>query len=95
MKHSQYTDLMLTVCGVLIPVDSEQRLCKGINYFKEGSDPVLKPDSEYPEWLWEILDDSKTPLGDGDQPADMSDITLWRRNRKLQRRQENATRKKN
>jgi Mitochondrial ribosomal protein L37 len=27
-----------------------------INYFKGGTDPVLKPDSDYPLWIWEALD---------------------------------------
>lgn len=30
--------------------------CTGANYFKEGEDPVLKPDEEYPKWLWGLLD---------------------------------------
>ena len=29
------------------------RLCGG-NIYKEGEDPVLKDDSEYPEWLWTL-----------------------------------------
>lgn len=31
-----------------------QKYCCGLNYAKEGSDPELKPDSEYPEWLWDV-----------------------------------------
>lgn len=30
--------------------------CTGANYFKEGEDPLLKADEEYPEWLWGLLD---------------------------------------
>ena len=28
----------------------------GLNYFKTGKDPVIKEDSEYPEWLWKIIE---------------------------------------
>lgn len=28
-------------------------LCGG-NILKEGTDPVLKDDHEYPDWLWEL-----------------------------------------
>lgn len=29
---------------------------KGINYMKDGKDPVALADDAYPEWLWEIND---------------------------------------
>ncbi|CAG8541370.1 10274_t:CDS:2 [Ambispora gerdemannii] len=32
---------------------------QGINYLKDGTDPIALPDHEYPEWLWEILDEKK------------------------------------
>uniref|UniRef100_H2ZFF4 Large ribosomal subunit protein mL54 n=1 Tax=Ciona savignyi TaxID=51511 RepID=H2ZFF4_CIOSA len=28
--------------------------CCGLNKYVEGEDPVLKPDEEYPDWLWTI-----------------------------------------
>ena len=30
---------------------------------REGTDPVLKPDAEYPEWLWNLrIERSAVPL---------------------------------
>ncbi|XP_061174753.1 large ribosomal subunit protein mL54-like [Saccostrea echinata] len=34
-----------------------EKLCKyvcGANIMNKGSDPEIKPDSEYPEWLWNL-----------------------------------------
>ncbi|GLJ52802.1 hypothetical protein SUGI_1124830 [Cryptomeria japonica] len=28
----------------------------GANILKDGVDPPIKPDSEYPDWLWHLLD---------------------------------------
>lgn len=28
--------------------------CVGANFHTEGEDPELKPDEEYPDWLWEL-----------------------------------------
>lgn len=28
----------------------------GANILKEGTDPKILPDSEYPDWLWHLLD---------------------------------------
>lgn len=38
------------------PQASSATHCTGANYFKEGEDPVLKADEEYPKWLWGLLD---------------------------------------
>lgn len=27
---------------------------KGINILKSGSDPEVKPDEQYPQWLWQV-----------------------------------------
>lgn len=35
-------------------------VCTGANIFTNGSDPPLKPDEEYPEWLWELTKPLKT-----------------------------------
>ena len=35
----------------------------GVNYAKGGQDPELKPDSEYPEWLWGLAE-PKPSLGE-------------------------------
>ncbi|KQJ91736.1 54S ribosomal protein L37, mitochondrial [Brachypodium distachyon] len=28
----------------------------GANILKEGSDPKIQPDAEYPDWLWHLVD---------------------------------------
>lgn len=28
----------------------------GLNYLKDGTDPVTMKDEDYPAWLWECLD---------------------------------------
>ena len=27
---------------------------KGINILKSGSDPEVKPDEQYPQWMWQV-----------------------------------------
>ncbi|KAG0213833.1 39S ribosomal protein L37, mitochondrial [Mortierella sp. GBA30] len=34
----------------------EGTILKGINYMKDGKDPLALADDAYPEWLWEIND---------------------------------------
>ncbi|KAF3774684.1 hypothetical protein EJ110_NYTH52552 [Nymphaea thermarum] len=35
----------------------------GANILKDGADPKILPDSEYPDWLWHLLD-KKLPLSE-------------------------------
>ena len=62
------------------------QFCCGANIYTTGSDPPLKPDSEYPEWLWSLRLDR--------QPPDLSELdpdeySYWRRLRKMAIRQNN------
>ncbi|CAG8618716.1 6897_t:CDS:2, partial [Paraglomus occultum] len=34
-------------------------ILKGLNFMVKGKDPIALPDEEYPEWLWELLDEEK------------------------------------
>lgn len=49
--------------------------CLGANYFKTGEGPVIKPESDYPDWLWELQKD--------DQPT-VDSKHYWRKSRKNQ-----------
>lgn len=59
-------------------------VCVGANYLKTGEDPIIKPESEYPEWLWGLLD-KQEPSADS--------IQYWRRLRKDEARKANAASK--
>jgi len=59
-------------------------VCVGANYFKTGEDPIIKPESEYPEWLWRLLDQQEPPA---------DSIQYWRRLRKDKARKANAASK--
>lgn len=50
-------------------------VCLGANYFKTGEDPVIRPESEYPEWLWNL--ESQKQL-----EVDPGSVKYWRRIRK-------------
>lgn len=64
--------------------------CCGANIYITGSDPELKPDSEYPEWLWTLRLDRRPPdLSE----LDPEDYPYWRRLRKLTLRRKNQLRK--
>ena len=59
-------------------------VCAGANYCKTGEDPIIKPESEYPEWLWRLLDQQEPPA---------DSIQYWRRLRKDKARKANAASK--
>ncbi|KAI4486135.1 hypothetical protein M0802_012555 [Mischocyttarus mexicanus] len=77
---------------VVFPVEKDVNklltYCCGSNYFKEGEDIKLKPDSEYPDWLWTI------PLKP-ERLEDMDQNTkqYWRRLRKFALRNNNLKKK--
>jgi large subunit ribosomal protein L54 len=65
--------------------------CCGANYFKEGEDPKIKPDEEYPDWLWELHTERQPiPLGELDE----NDPYYWRRVRKMHFRRNTQLMKK-
>jgi len=65
-----------------------QEVCHGANIYKDGQDPPIKPDSEYPEWLWNLKLE-KVPI----EQLSMDEKTYWRRIRKAKIKQQNALRK--
>ena len=61
-------------------------LCGG-NINKEGEDPVLGPDEDYPDWLWKLrLEKTAIPLEELSEDSH----AYWRRLKKLTIRQNNA-----
>ncbi|GJP45779.1 hypothetical protein CLOM_g5115 [Closterium sp. NIES-68] len=46
-----------------VPAEVRAATVVGGNILKTGSDPNVLPDSEYPEWLWTLLD-RKAPLSE-------------------------------
>lgn len=61
--------------------------CCGANIYIEGEDPVLKPDEEYPDWLWTLrLDRTPQDLSE----LDPNTSKYWQRARKLTMRRKNA-----
>jgi large subunit ribosomal protein L54 len=51
----------------------------GLNYLKNKPDVVALEDSEYPEWLWSLLDDAKkqSKSEGGVDPSSMSILLIW------------------
>uniref|UniRef100_A0A8C3J5N7 Large ribosomal subunit protein mL54 n=1 Tax=Calidris pygmaea TaxID=425635 RepID=A0A8C3J5N7_9CHAR len=61
----------------------------GVNYFKEGPEVALKPDSEYPDWLFKIHLGPPKKL----EELDPDSIEYWRRLRKYNTWQRNRLKK--
>ncbi|EDV36492.1 uncharacterized protein Dana_GF11928 [Drosophila ananassae] len=73
----------------IIPVETDANklvnyVC-GSNYLKTGQDVKIKPDSEYPEWLWTLNTERIIPLDE----LDPNTKQYWRRLRKLALRRNN------
>ncbi len=67
-------------------------VCNGVNILKNGSDPPIKPDSEYPEWLWGLIEGAETPK----TPSKLSPDTkqYWRRLNKVKAHDGNELQKR-
>lgn len=67
----------------ILPVETDAKrlvsYCCGSNIYKTGEDIKLKPDSEYPNWLWEIRLGPPLPL----EALNPDSKEYWRRIRKL------------
>lgn len=67
----------------ILPVETDpQKLVQfvcGSNINKTGEDIVLKPDSEYPDWLWTLRTGPPPPL----EELDPESKEYWRRIRSL------------
>ena len=69
------------------------RLCNfvcGANIYKDGVDPELKADSEYPDWLWELRTDrSSVPL----EELEPDSFKYWQRLRHIEMKRVTKLRK--
>ncbi|KAH8299369.1 hypothetical protein KR044_000725 [Drosophila immigrans] len=73
----------------VIPVETDANklvnyVC-GSNYMKTGEDVKIKPDAEYPEWLWTLNTERIVPLDE----LDPNTKQYWRRLRKMALRRNN------
>lgn len=67
----------------ILPVESDAHklvnfVC-GSNIYKEGEDVQLKPDSEYPDWLWTLRTGPPPKL----EELDPNSLEYWRKVRRL------------
>ena len=96
-KNLSYTDFYFLFVGPTvsarpgIEVETDPvkltTYCCGANIFKEGTDPELKADNEYPDWLWELdLEPNKRRIEDLDKETHK----YWRKVRKAHIRHQNA-----
>lgn len=64
--------------------------CPGLNYKKTGDEVVLKPDLEYPDWLWSLGGPKKDIK---EMSFETDGKTYTRRLRKMKLRENNMIRK--
>ncbi|EEP76566.1 predicted protein [Uncinocarpus reesii 1704] len=53
----------------------------GLNYFKNKPEILAKEDSEYPDWLWKLLDDPTAKAKSGAGSVDVSTLNKKQRKR--------------
>ena len=70
------------------PPKANMEVCEGANIYKTGSDPSLKEDAAYPNWLWTITDLAHSH---NDLPEDTRQY--WRRLSKFKAHERNTIQK--
>ncbi|XP_018568987.1 39S ribosomal protein L54, mitochondrial [Anoplophora glabripennis] len=89
LKKKKLGKLGPVVEKTVLPVETDpEKLVKyacGTNIFKTGEDVLLKPDNEYPEWLWNIRLGPPPPL----EELDPNSKQYWKRIRKMAMRRNN------
>lgn len=75
---------------VELPVENDSKklasYCCGLNILKTGGEEVaIKPDSEYPEWLWSLSLDKGPSL----EEMDPDTMEYWARKRRIAIRHKN------
>jgi large subunit ribosomal protein L54 len=66
------------------PTMPDKTVCTGANIYSDGSDPLIKDDSEYPDWLWTLLESPREDISPYEITLD--DKPHWRsRNKKYLR----------
>lgn len=89
LKRKKLGKMGPTVEKKILPVETDpEKLIKyvcGANIFKTGEEIPLKPDSEYPNWLWNLRLGPPIPL----EELDPNSKQYWRRIRKMAMRRNN------
>lgn len=75
----------LTSSQPLITLDPT--VCTGANILKNASDPSFKPDSEYPDWLWGLIERAESPKSLSQLSSDSKEY--WRRYNKTKAHERN------
>lgn len=74
----------------LTNVAVEGYVIKGLNVFVGESDPVIKADSEYPQWMWQELNEPKSKdLAAQPLLSPEEDPLLYKRQQKAIRKEKN------
>lgn len=83
LKKKKMGKLGAVMEKIELPYETDPvKLCTyvcGSNIYKTGEDTKIKPDSEYPEWLWNLRLGPKPPL----EELEPGSREYWKRIRKL------------
>lgn len=89
LKNKKLSKLGPVMEKKVLPVETDpERLVNyvcGSNIYKTGEDIKIKPDSEYPEWLWNLRLGPPPTL----EELDPNTKAYWKRVRKMAIRQQN------